>query len=787
MGEVYLAEDTRLGRKVALKILSKKYLGNEKRLRSFEQEARAASALNHPNILTIFDVGSSNGNYFIATEYIQGRVLRKIMSSGPMPLGEALSIILQVARALHAAHQAGIIHRDIKPDNVMVRDDGYVKLLDFGIAKFIETKVVDADSDTVTSISITEEGVVKGTPRYMSPEQIRGLALDWRSDIFSLGVMLYEMLAGRPPFQAPNVGDLIVELLDREPVQLKQLRPDLPAKVCQVVESMLIKNRDQRLQSLDQMILDLEAVRLQLEVGQNISLEQTANNIVPTHSSPSETITISFRKSKRNLVAALLVTILLLITGAIFYHLKYSSQTIRKLAVLPLQNLYPNSETDFLSLSLADTITTKLSFVENLIVKPTSATVRYQGKTLDLQKVGQELGVDILLTGSYLKENELLRVNLQLKDIEQDQILWNETIELDYKDIPKLQNTIADSVVRSLKIRLSYLETERIKRDVPASPEAYEFLLRGLALNGKGEYQLAMKMVEKSVEIDPNYAPAWAQLGLIYNNVATQYHGGAIYYEKAHRAYRKALELNPDLIDTQIFLAHLLTDTNRVEEALLLLKPVVRSRPQDARLHWQMSYAYRYAGLLEQSISEGEKAVRIDPDIEGHAFNSYLYIGEYRKFLASLRDRKSGFHSFYRGLAKLYLKEPEEAAKEFADAYEIDSSSVFATIGKALEHSIRKERSQGLKLLETLEKKLDEEEVIDGEIAYKIAQAYGQLGEIEAGVRMLKKSVSQGFFCYSYIASDPLLEPLRGHKDYTAVLDEAHKRHEIFKRLDAEG
>lgn len=785
MGEVYLAEDTRLGRKVALKVLSEKYLGNEERLRRFEREARAASALNHPNILTIFDVGSSDGHYFIATEYIEGRTLRQRMASGSIPLGETINIILQVARALHTAHRAGIVHLDIKPDNVMIREDGYVKLLDFGIAEFTEPEFVDVDAETVTNLLMTEEGIIKGTPRYMSPEQIRGLALDWRSDIFSLGVMMYEMLAGRPPFRAPTLSDLIVEILDREPKKLQQLSPDLPARVCQIIESMLVKDREKRLQSLDLLIQDLEAIRLQIEVEHSnpMLLERIHP---PSNSSVVDTITISLRKpSYSSLIVASLVLLLSLIAGALFYQFTHRNTSTRRLAVLPLHNLKPNPETDFLSLSLADTIITKLSFVEHLIVRPTSAIAHYRGNTPDLQQAGQELAVDSLLTGSYLKEGDSLKVNLQLRDLKEDRVLWNESLELSYRNISTLQTTIADSVVSSLRIKLSRPETERIKRDVPASPEAYEFLLRGLALNGRSEYQLAMKMVEKSVELDPNYAPAWAHLGLIYNNIATQYHGGATYYEKAHKAYNRALALNPDLLNAKLFLANLLTDTNRVEESLLLLKPVVSSRPYEAQLHWQISYTYRYAGLLEESISAGEKALSIDPTVSGHAFNSYLYIGEYKKFLDSIQGRESGFHGFYRGLAKLYLKEAEEAAKEFSASYELDKASVFTNIGKALEHSIRKEPRQGLELLASLEKRLSEEGVMDGEISYKIAQAYAQLNDTEAGLRMLRKSVSQGFFCYPYIASDPLIDSLRGHKDYTTVLDEAHKRHEAFKRLDA--
>lgn len=461
------------------------------------------------------------------------------------------------------------------------------------------------------------------------------------------------------------------------------------------------------------------------------------------------------------------------------------AQQPRTLAILPFRNLKQDAETDFLGFSLADAIITKLGYVSTLTVRPSSYIDKYRNQIIDPQSVAQELNVNTLLTGGFVREGDDLRITAQLVDVSTNEILWRDELDVKYENLLSVQDRVAQKIIDGMQLRLSPAESERLKLDVPRSPLAYEYYLRGVDLYSTSQFQLAREMLEKSVELDPNYAPSWAHLGTTYAASASFQFGGREYYRKAQQAYERALALNPEQIEARIFTANTFTDTNRVEQAVPLLRAALQTNPNTALAHWELGYAYRFAGILEESIAEGEQARRIDPGVKRNssAFNSYLYIGEYEKFLQSLPDREdAAFIIFYRGLGNYYLKNRERAVADLDRAYELDPSLLQAQIGKALSYSLTGQQAKGLSLLSETEKRVEAQGVSDAEAIYKMAQAYAVLGDKTSALRLLGRSIEGGFFCYPYFINDALLENLRNEPEYTALMEQARRRHEEFKR-----
>jgi DNA-binding winged helix-turn-helix (wHTH) protein/TolB-like protein/Tfp pilus assembly protein PilF len=461
------------------------------------------------------------------------------------------------------------------------------------------------------------------------------------------------------------------------------------------------------------------------------------------------------------------------------------SNEARTLAILPFRNLKQDAGTDFLCFSLADAIITKLGYIRTLTVRPSSYIDKYRNQVIDPKTVAEELNVNTLLTGGFVKEGDELRITAQLVDVARNEILWRGEMDLKYENLLSVQDRVAEQIIEGLQLRLSPAENERLKLDVPRSPLAYEYYLRGVDLYATSQFQLAREMLEKSVEIDSSYALAWAHLGTTYAASASFQFGGREFYRKAREAYEKALALNPEQIEARIFMANTFTDTNGVEQAVPLLRQALETNPNTALAHWELGYAYRFAGMLEASIAEGELARRIDPGVKlnSSAFNSYLYIGQYEKFLRSLPPREdSAFIIFYRGLGNYYLKNRERAAADFERAYELDPSLFQAQLGKALSYSLGGQQAKGLALLRETERRVEEQGVSDAEGIYKVAQSYAALGDKPAALRMLRRSIEGGFFCYPYFINDALLENLRGEPEYAALIEQARRRHEEFKR-----
>lgn len=491
---------------------------------------------------------------------------------------------------------------------------------------------------------------------------------------------------------------------------------------------------------------------------------------------------------KRILVAAAVV---LAIGGAVYRWRLPGGQALRgprSLAILPFRSLRQDANSSFLGFSLADAVITKLGYVNSLTVRPSYSVEKYRDQAIDIKQVAGDLHVDTILTGSFLREGDDLRITSQLIEVKTDRILWRKTFDLKYEKLLTVQDDVARQIIEGLELSLSPMEGEQLKPGKPVDPLAYEYYLRGVDLYARSDFPMAIKMLEKSAEIDPNYASTWAHLGRSYTADASFQFGGREQYQKAQTVYERALSLDPKQIDAQIYMANFFTDTGRVEQAVPLLKKALRTNPNHAEAHWELGYAYRFGGMLKESVAECERARQLDPSVKinSSALNAYLYIGRYEKFLDSLpKNSDSAFLVFYRGFGEYYCKKWSEAAKDFDLAFEMDPQLLQAEVGKAFGDAIAHQNAKGLDTLREAESKIQKRGVGDPEAIYKIAQAYAVLGDKVSALRMLQHSIETGFFSYPYFAADPLLDSLRGDGEFTRLMTVARQRHEAFRGMSS--
>jgi TolB-like protein/Flp pilus assembly protein TadD len=485
-------------------------------------------------------------------------------------------------------------------------------------------------------------------------------------------------------------------------------------------------------------------------------------------------------------LAALLFFLVLAIGRSLYQrwsHTAHPQSKPRSLAILPLQNLKQDPADDFLGFSLADAVITKLDYVSSLSVRPSAAIQPYRNQVINIQKVAADLNVDTLLTGSFIHDRDRLRITYQLIDSKANKILSRGTIDLKYEDLLKVQDNVSQRIIKDLELNLSPSEAERIKPDAPVNPLAYEYYLHGVDLYSRGDFETAIEMLEKCTQIDPKYALSWAQLGRAYNATASFQFGGRDYYRRAQAAFEKALYLQPMQIEVRIYMANFLTDTGKVEQSVPLLRNALKTNPNEAEVHWELGYAYRFAGILEESAAECERARALDPGVKlnSSALNAYLYLGQYDRFLASLPTNDVAFIVFYRGFGEYYRNNRLTSAKNFDHAFELDPSLLQAQIGKAISDRIHGQSARGIERLRETEKRIIERGVGDPEADYKIAQAYAVLGEKTSALQVLKRSVEGGFFSYPYLASDPLLDAVRKEVEFAKILNAARARHEAFR------
>ena len=568
MGEVYLAEDTKLDRKVAIKFLNEEFSKNADKLNRFIREAKAASALNHPNILTVYEIGETDHTKYIVTELIDGKTLRAHLSPPEsLPLNQILKIGVQICEALSAAHQAGIIHRDIKPENIMIRSDGYAKVLDFGLAKLLMSvppaaaggsggNEVSMEGETKVFVN-TSPGVVMGTVSYMSPEQARGTETDVRTDIRSLGVVLYEMLSGKVPFTGETVNHTIVSILEKEPLLLE----NVPGELQRIVRKSLTKDVEMRYQSARDLLIDLKNLRRELDIQgelersiipnreattesakENETKVYVADSVAATRSgqvaatqnvaTSSSSLEYAVTQARSHKLATAIIGVLLVgVISAAGYWAFFSrgagSKQINSIAVMPFVNERGNADVEYLSDGMTETLIKSLSNLSNLDVKPRSAVFRYKGKDTDLQTIARELNVQAILNGRVAQRGDQLTLSLELVDVQKNSVLWTEQYQRRQSDLVSLQSEIARDISTRLKAKLSGAEETKVSKSATADPEAYQAYLKGRYYWNRRTAENLKKAIEQfklATDRDPNYARAFAGLADCYA-VSTEYAG----------------------------------------------------------------------------------------------------------------------------------------------------------------------------------------------------------------------------------------------------------------------
>jgi len=545
MGEVYLAEDVRLNRKVALKLLPPHFTVNPDRVRRFEREARAASALNHPNIVTIYEIGQSNTTHFIATEFVDGKTLRQLINEKPFTLNETLNVSMQVADALSGAHAAGIVHRDIKPENIMIRHDGYVKILDFGLAKLTEQQTIDADLETPTLLQ-SNPGLVMGTVQYMSPEQARAKNVGIGTDIWSLGIVMYELLAGYVPFTGETPSHVMVSLMEDKLPLLKN-RANVPEELDRLVTKTLQKNQKERYHTADELARDLKNFKQRLQQDSDLKVwlksvpsskegeqlrpltpsvttsgahriplelrggaETVALQSHPTSSAEYLVAEVKRHKRKFLVAFAALMTVVIVFGYLYFARNRFAaSEPIDSVAVLPFVNVGNDPNMEYLSDGISESLIDSLSQLPNLKkVIAFSSVAGYKGKQTDPQAVGRELNVRAVLTGRFVQHGNDVLITTELVDVTDKKRLWGGQYNRKSADVQKLQGEIAQEISERLRLKLTGEEKQRLAKSATTNPEAYQLYLLGRFYRRNREDEKARDYLEQAIKKDPNYAPA---------------------------------------------------------------------------------------------------------------------------------------------------------------------------------------------------------------------------------------------------------------------------------------
>ncbi len=636
MGEVYLARDERLGRKVALKLLPTRLIADETQLSRFKTEARSASALNHPNILTVYEIGAEGNRQFIAMEFIEGMTLRASLTRGRMNVHSTLEIAVQVASALAAAHETGVVHRDIKPENIMLRPDGYAKVLDFGIAKLTEQRPASDHYELgTTAVLQTRPGLVLGTAHYMSPEQTRGQKVDARSDIWSLGVVLYEMIGGIPPFRGETPSDCIASILRTEPPPLSGLLSDVPLKLESILQKALRKNRDQRYQTIKEMLADLR------------NLKGEAEGSSPQIKARGESIVSKIKGHKRGVLLTLTAAILAAAAFAysFFFVAPAPSPNEKSIAVLPFENLSEDKSNAYFADGIQDEILTRLSKIADLKVISRTSTQRYKNTSQSLSEIANQLGVANLLEGSVQKTNDQVRVNVQLIRAANDSHLWADTFDRKLTDIFSVESEVAKAIAEQLRAHLTGREEQAIAARPTDNPEAYDAYLRGLAYTLKtgdspANHLGAQRYLKEAVRLDPKFALSWALLSYVdalgYLTLTLQ--PTVALREEARQAAEIAFSLQPNLGEAVVAKGYYHYACLRdYDNAVRYFEQARQFLPNSSRIPELLAYVARRQGQWDRCESYFNEAERLDPRnvnlLTSHAISSIMR----RRFPEALR------------------------------------------------------------------------------------------------------------------------------------------------------
>ncbi len=687
MGEVYLAEDKKLDRRVAVKILNEKFAKHESNLNRFIKEAKAASALNHPNILVIHEIGESENSNYIVSEYIEGETLRDIILKTSLDLPEILEISTQIANALVAAHSAKIVHRDIKPENIIVRPDGFVKILDFGLAKLVEQKAVGFEDETVKQ-NETAKGVILGTVNYMSPEQAKGERVDARTDIFSFGVTLYEMIAGRTPFRGDSMSETLANLINAEPQPLSRFSTDVPDELQRIIAKTLRKKRDERYQTMKGLFADLKSLQKRMDFESEFGQSYSPDTKAETQILKSE-------------------------------EMDSSLQTQKSIAVLPFANISADAENEYFCDGLAEELLNALAKIKNLKVAARTSAFSFKNRNVDVSEIGNILSVKTILEGSVRRAGNRLRISVQLINAADGFHLWSKRYDGEMKDVFDLQDEITLAVIDELKVKFLSEEKAALRNRYAENIEAYQLYLKGrfhyLKLR-PDEIQKGISYFEQAIALDPNYALAYVGLAQAFQTLplaaelpASEFspkakaaalraieiddnlaeaHGvlGWLLFwfdwdwKTAEVECRRAIKLDPNSADAHEAYAHILSNIGRHDESLAEIKLARELDPLNLRVNALEGQFLLHAGKPDEALSRLHKTIELEPNFWlAHLFAASAYIEKENFAQAAAEANKakqlSGGGSHAAALLIYAMAKSGEQAKAEAALEELRQSS----------------------------------------------------------------------------------------------------------------
>jgi serine/threonine protein kinase len=718
MGVVYAARDSRLGRAVAIKMIKAATDDPVARDR-LDREARSAASINHPAICQLYEIGEDNGDLFLAMELLQGESLATRLTRGPLAIGDAVATTLGILHGVEALQRQGLVHRDLKPSNIFLTPHG-VKLLDFGLATAAGSALGGE-----TGIRLTLPGTVVGTPQYAAPEQLQGLEVDTRTDLFAAGAVLYEMLAGKPPFGGNSPVEVYHAILYDQPPVLTG--GPAVAALDRVVHRALAKQPRDRYQTVEAMAQDLRAA---------LALGDTG-------------------------------------TGA-------AARALTRLIVLPFRILRQDPETDFLAFSLADALTSSLSGLQSLVVRSSVAAAKFAGELPDLKTVAAETEVDVVLLGTLLRAGDQVRVTTQLVDATGSTVIWSHTAQAPVGDLFSLQDDLSGRIVESLSLPLTARERRMLKQDVPSSAAAYELYLRANELSRDGkQWRTALELYERCIGEDPHYAPGWAGVGRMHRMIGKYLgHDPAAHFARAEQALLRALELNPDLSSAENVLAHLAVDLGRAEEAMVRLIRRAKDRPADPDLYAGLAHACRYCGLMTAAIAADEQARRLDPRIRTSGAHTYFMLGDYERAIPFQQE----MDPYLANLARVMLGRQDEARASLA-TIDLPADGRLAVYVHALLMIVDGRIDDTIVPLRKIA------DIPDPEGRYYVARAIAYSGHPGEALPLLAGAVEDGFFCLTAFTRDPWLDPLRGTPEFAALIRRAETRHRqaVISFLSADG
>jgi serine/threonine protein kinase/tetratricopeptide (TPR) repeat protein len=701
MGIVYAAWDDRLHRAVALKTI-RANVSDPAATERLRREARAAARVNHPNICQLYDVGSEDGQFYIAMELLEGEPLSSRMAEGPLPLGEAVTITLTTLSALDALHRHSLIHRDLKPSNIFLTPHG-VKLLDFGLARPLDEQ----------DVQLTTPGMLMGTPRYLAPEQLQGQPADHRGDLFSTGVVLYEMITGQPAFGGRTVPEVVHAVVYEHPPALGGSAA--VAAVDRIVHKAIAKRPQDRYKSATAMADELRSA---------MSAADTGSVTRPP-------------------------------------------QRITRLIVLPFRMLRPDHEMDFLGFGLADALTTSLSGLDSLLVRSSLTAAQFASDAVDLETVAKKADVDAVLTGTLLRADDQLRVTAQLSEMPGGTVRWSQSMVVRVGDVFQLQDALTSRIVESLALPLSARDRQMLTHDVPASAKAYEYYLRANQLAYQAHtWTVARDLYRQCLEEDPRYAPAWARLARLHR-VIGMYSGDAAdqAYALADEAFTRALTLNPDLSIAHNLYTLVELETGRVKHAMLRLLERVRQRSSDPELFAGLVQACRYAGLQRPAIAAHDHARRLDPQIRTAVAHAYLMTGDYDKAVAFDQDEPSLVAVLAFDLMGDRDRAIVHVRQQLAPGLPLMIRLFFEGTLAVLE-----ERRDDARV--TADRLLKQWSLRDPCGTYYFARALATVQHPEA-LPMFRRAIEGGFHCSTFFARDPWVDSLRGNPEFNALIAQA--------------